>query len=111
MMMDDQHGLEATPKPLPLIKNADIADRTPYIPRRKSSVGRRQSSSYQDISTTITLEQPRLPLLVWPKYHSLVNRSLMPDEERGFSRASMSRGVLANDMYHVVSFPDFQSNS
>ncbi len=101
--MNDQSDPEATPKALELTSNADIADRTPYIPRRKSSVGKRHGSRCQDITTIMALEQPQKPLHVWPKNHNSIKRSGMSKEVRRLSRASCSKVTLPGDMYNAVS--------
>lgn len=103
--MNDQNDPEATPRPLQLTKYADVADRTPYIPRRKSSVDRRYGSSYHDISASMVLEPPQKPLHVWQKRHHSIKTSRMSNEERRLSKASRSGVRVPSEMYQDVWFP------
>jgi hypothetical protein len=101
--MNNEVDPEATPKPLQVIRNVDIADRTPYIPRRKSSVDRRQGSSYQDGSTSMSPEPGRKPLHPWARYRSSNQRSQMSKRERKISRVSLSKAKSPADTYNAVS--------
>jgi hypothetical protein len=101
-IMNDQVDPEATPRPLQLTRNADVADRTPYIPRRKSSVGKRHDSSCQDPSAIMALEPLQKPLHVWPKRQNSIKTSRVLKEERRLSRASLSKVDVPEDTYNTV---------
>lgn len=110
--MDGQSDPEVTPRPLRLTRNADIADRTPYIPRRKSSVGKRDGGgSYQDLPTMMVLGEAQKPIHIWPKYHNSVKKSHIPKEERTSSRASVPKVDLPSNMYGAVSFPHLSKST
>lgn len=98
--MNGHSDPEATPRPLHLIKNADVADRTPYIPRRKSSVGRRYGSRCRDVSTIMAPDPPQKASHVWPKHHHSVKKSHEPKKERRLSRASFSKVASRDDVYN-----------
>jgi hypothetical protein len=100
--MNDNSDPEATPRPPRPVKNADVADRTPYIPRRKSSVGGRFDSSCRDVSTTMAPDPLQTQQHFWPKRHRSVKQSRVPEEERSLSRLSVSKATSPNDVYSAV---------
>lgn len=102
-IMSDQSDAEATPRPLQLVQNTDVADRTPYIPRRKSSACNRSGSIFQDVSMVMSLDPPTKLLHAWPKHHNSVKNSCAPREGRGSSRASHAKLASRDEMYNAVS--------
>ncbi|KAF7509958.1 hypothetical protein GJ744_007272 [Endocarpon pusillum] len=99
--MNDQSDAEATPRPLQLIKNTDVADRTPYIPRRKSSALKGSGSIFQDVSTVMSLDPPQKLLHVWPKHYNSVRNSCAPQGGRNSPRASHAKLTSREEMYNA----------
>jgi len=100
--MNDHGDPEATPRPFHPVRNADVADRTPYIPRRKSSVGGRFDSSCRDVSTVTAPDRPQNQPHGWPKRQYSVKQSRVSKEERSLSRPSPSKVASHSHVYSAV---------
>jgi hypothetical protein len=92
---------ESTPKAVPPTVNADVADRTPYIPRRKSSIGDRRTESCQDL-TIIAPKQRRNGMTVGPKDRHFVKKSYVPDQGRRVPSVALTEVNAPTVMYKAV---------
>jgi hypothetical protein len=104
--MGSQVDQDATPKAVQPAADADFTDRTPYIPRRKSSACERPNSSRQDVSTTSAPQQQPTDLNIWSKKHrSIKKRSRVSSQLHRLSSASLPGENVSTDMYNAVSPP------